>query len=696
MFLGWTSGAVISPFSSFLCKMHWRLAGNKTYLLFLILALQCPMWGQDDSTQSVELSEVFITAFRNEASEENSMHTVALNTDSLSNTGALTLSDIIAKQPGVSLLSTGPAISKPVIRGASGNRVLVLLSGLKFDNQQWQEEHGLGLSAMGTDRVELIIGPAGLLYGSEAIGGVVNIIEEAPPAAGSAVSDVRLLYQSNTVGGSIQAGYKTNNGKSWWRLRANADNFADYSDGNYRRVLNSRFKGYGIKSSWGFEKNKWHSVNHFMSSFNQFGFIFNDIYTFLKADDRWSRSLSENPSHLVFLNILSSENTYLKNQRTVVKINGGLQSNQRLENEGGGAISLNMLLLTGQYNVKWSHQLNDKHHIVLSHFLVQEQNTNFGARKIVPDAAMHEGNLSMYLESHFSKSVIVEYGLGGGEKYIVTRYTPTVNDEKKLIRPFTKFSPYYTAYAGLTWFKHEHFNLKCNLATGVRVPNLAELSSNGLHEGVFVFEIGNPQLKNEQVYSANVYLNLKSKKFTFTFSPFYNRYHDYIYLKPGESSDLWYGFPKAYFVQQDARQFGAEFSATGVLVSTYSISITGSGMRSQTSDGAFTPYTPAIKLSPSLQGVMKCGGRPLGFFITTDFVFAQTETAAFEPGAPAYQLLNAGMNYSVKQAKKQWQFSLTGNNLLNQAYYDNLSRFKYFGLLNMGRSISLQVRCQFN
>jgi iron complex outermembrane receptor protein len=676
--------------------MHGRIGFIKQLFSVLFLAVPFVLFGQEDSAKSVELSEVFITAFRNEVSEENSMHTVALNTDSLSNTGAFTLADIIAKQPGVSLLSTGPAISKPVIRGASGNRVLVLLSGLKFDNQQWQEEHGLGLSAMGTDRVELIIGPAGLLYGSEAIGGVVNIIEEAPPAAGSSASDIRLLYQSNTLGGSIQAGFKTNKGPTWWRLRANADNFADYSDGNYHRVLNSRFKGYGLKSSWGFDKKKWHSVNHFMSSFNQFGFIFNDLYTFLKADERWSRSLSDNPAHLVFLNILSSENTYLKNQRTVIKINGGIQSNQRMENEGGGAISLNMLLLTGQYNIKWSHQINDRHHIVLSHFIVQEQNTNFGARKIVPDASLHEGNFSMYMESHASKSVILEYGIGSGEKYIVTRYTPTVNDEKKIIRPFTKFSPYYTAYTGLTWFQHERFNLKCNLATGIRVPNLAELSSNGLHEGVFVYEIGNPQLSNEQVYSANVFLHFKSRKFSFTISPFYNRYHNYIYLKPGGSTDLWYGFPKAYFVQQDANQYGAEFNLTGLIFPSYSISLTGSGMRSQTSDGAFTPYTPAIKLSPSFQGSLKWGMHPIGFFMTTDFVFSQTETAVFEPGSAAYQLVNAGLNYSLKRPKKQWHFSITGNNLLNQAYCDNLSRFKYFGLLNMGRSIMLQVRCQFN
>ena len=677
--------------------MNCKIRLIKILLYFNFLLIQVGAFSQEDSSKSIELDEVFVTSFRSEASEENSMHTIALNTDSLSKSGALTLADIIAKQQGVNLLTTGPAISKPVIRGSSGNRVLVLLSELKFDNQQWQEEHGLGLSTMGTDRVELIIGPAGILYGSEAIGGVINIIEELPPEIGTKLLDIRFQSHSNTFGNSIQGGYKTNNGKSWWRLRTNMDNYADYSDGNKNRVLNSRFKGYGIKTSWGFNNNKWRSVNHFMSTYNQFGFIYNDVYSFIKTDERWSRTLINNPSHIVFLNILSSENTIILSPLSKIKFNYGFQTNQRLENEGGNNISLNMLLLTGQYNLKWSRQINDKNHLVISNFIVQEQNTNLGARKIIPNAILHEGNISMYFESRLNKSFILEYGIGGGEKLIVTRLTPSLNDEKKIIHPFNKFSPYYTIYSGLTWYERKHFNLKFNVANGVRIPNLAELSSNGLHEGTFVYEVGNPSLKNEQLYSSNLYLNYTSKNnINVILSPFYNHYKNFVYLNPGNEFDKWYGFPKAYYVQKDVNQYGVEFNIITSLFTTYSISLKGSGMRSITDKGEFTPYTPAIKLTPSINGIIKTTILPVGFFISSDFVLAQNETSTYEPGAQSYQLLNAGISFSLKQEKKQWYFNIIGANILNQAYIDNLSRFKYFGLLNMGRSITISIRYLFN
>src|SRR5207247_7776087 len=92
--------------------------------------------------------------------------------------GALNIADALSKLPGISQLNTGPAISKPVIRGLYGNRVLAVLSGLKFDNQQWQDEHGLGLNDVGIDRVEVIKGPVALLYGSEAIDGILRMIDE--------------------------------------------------------------------------------------------------------------------------------------------------------------------------------------------------------------------------------------------------------------------------------------------------------------------------------------------------------------------------------------------------------------------------------------------------------------------------------------------------------------------------------------
>src|SRR4030095_9593889 len=155
--------------------------------------------------------------------------------------GAFNLSDGLAKLPGVSQLTTGVGISKPVIRGLYGNRVLAILSGLRFDNQQWQDEHGLGLNDMGIDRVEVIKGPSSLLYGSEAIGGALNIIEEAPAKPHTTVADVNTRFFSNTLGIFTDVGFKGASITSNWGIRAGINSQADYTDGDGNRILNSRF-----------------------------------------------------------------------------------------------------------------------------------------------------------------------------------------------------------------------------------------------------------------------------------------------------------------------------------------------------------------------------------------------------------------------------------------------------------------------
>ena len=157
--------------------MHRQIASCACVFLFTWLNEYCH--AQQKDTIPV-LKEVVVSGIRASTVNETSLNIQPFSVLKMKQTGALNISDALSKLPGISQLNTGPAISKPVIRGLYGNRVLAVLSGLKFDNQQWQDEHGLGLTDVGIDRVEVIKGPASLLYGSEAMGGILNIIEEAP------------------------------------------------------------------------------------------------------------------------------------------------------------------------------------------------------------------------------------------------------------------------------------------------------------------------------------------------------------------------------------------------------------------------------------------------------------------------------------------------------------------------------------
>ncbi|MFZ1676659.1 MAG: TonB-dependent receptor, partial [Saprospiraceae bacterium] len=460
------------------------------------------------------------------------------------------------------------------------------------------------------------------------------------------------------------------------------------------RVLNSRFKSYALKATVGFQKNKWTSTNNVMSSFNKFGFIFKDGYEGIIPDHRWSRGLSEIPNHMVILNIFSSENKFLLKDDSKLNLNIGFQSNGRLENEGGGSISLNMWLLTAQYLMKWEKQISDNNRLILSNLGSFEDNTNYGARKIVPDANMQESNISAYLETTIKHNLIFENGIGVGEKWIKTYFTAFVNGPEQEVKPFNKFSPYYNLFSGITYFPNQSINIKLNAATGVRIGNLAELSSNGLHEGVFTYEIGNPNLKNEQNMCVNLFVNYNKSFFEFSISPFYNYFFNYIYLAP--TSEDWFGFPVYRYKQQNARQYGTEGSIAFKPITSLRASLTYSGMISKLEDGNYSPFVPAQKLTPAITYSLRIHDmKAIHFYTNVDFYSDQNNVAPNEIATPHYSLWNAGASTSFSSHHKSYDVSVTGNNILNTTYYDHLSRFKYFGLLNIGRNISVNLKVKF-
>ncbi len=649
---------------------------------------------QTDTSKITRLNPVLITAYKPKPLKELSINISAVKTDSLSFRGNYSLADIIATTPGVELLSTGPGISKPVIRGLSGNRILILLNGLKFKNQQWQEEHGMGLADFGIFRVEVIKGPLSVLYGTDALGGMINLIDKPNPEADSWKADASLKFNSNTLGGLFQAGYQENNSSTWWNLRLGLENNADYSDGNNDRILNSRNDVYYLKAGYGFKRKNWTSNNTFTSTYTRSGFIFNDIYDFIEPDARWSRKLSENPAHLVLLNLLSSENNFQLKDDSRLHLNLGVHSNRRMENEGGGKISLDMHLLNIQYLLKWEKRLSEKNKLVLSNLASFEDNTNYGARKLVPDANMQEANISGFLETSLSGEFILENGMGIGEKYIKTFFTPRLNGPEEENDPFEKFSWYYNFYSGFSWLPSKDFNLKFNVATGVRVPNLAELSSNGLHEGIFTYEIGDPNLENEKNYSFNLNLNYQTQNFGFSLSPFYNYFSKFVYL--AETAEDYFGFPVFRYRQQDARQYGTEAVINFEPVENWKNRLVYSGMISKTINGNYTPYLPAQKLKYHLDYSMKPDFvRELNIYSEVDYAFEQNKTAPNEIATGDYLLLNLGASASFDRGNKHFEIGISANNLLNESYYDHLSRFKNYGLLNMGRNIILTFKLNF-
>ena len=178
-----------------------------------------------------------------------------INKNDILKSPAPSLMSALARTPGVSEISLGPGISKPVIRGLSFSRVLSVYQGARFENQQWGADHGLGMTETGIGSVEMIKGPASIIYGSGAMAGVVNLIEENDAATGDISGDLNLRGYSNSLGGRVEAGAKGTSEQGFsWSLRAATESHADYLDGNGDAVGNPRFKPQNIKAGLGLQR----------------------------------------------------------------------------------------------------------------------------------------------------------------------------------------------------------------------------------------------------------------------------------------------------------------------------------------------------------------------------------------------------------------------------------------------------------
>lgn len=175
--------------------------------------------------------------------------------------------DAITFQPGISQISTGAGISKPVIRGLGYNRVVVIEQGIRQEGQQWGDEHGLEVDAEGVHSVEILKGPASLMYGSDAIAGVMILHPEPSLMQGTMQAKVGGEYQSNNGLYNYHAGFAGNIDGWMWNVH-----YADKAAHSYKNALDGYVPGSwfkerdvqamaGVKKSWGHSWLRFSHVN---------------------------------------------------------------------------------------------------------------------------------------------------------------------------------------------------------------------------------------------------------------------------------------------------------------------------------------------------------------------------------------------------------------------------------------------------
>ncbi|WP_444666874.1 TonB-dependent receptor [Flavobacterium columnare] len=631
----------------------------------------------EEHTHHIE--EVIVSTAFNKAQSQNVMKVEHSSLKALQQKGGATLMENIATIPGISNVSTGLSIGKPVIRGLSGNRVLVYSQGVRLENQQFGEEHGLGLSDNGIESVEVIKGPASLLYGSDALGGVLYFNPEKFATSGTYVADFSQKYFSNTQGSSTGFGLKSS-GEHWkFFVRGAHNTHSDYLTGKDQRVTNSRFNETDAKIALGYYHSKFLSILRYNINNLDLGL----------PEELSEQSLSKktlDPKQAIIAQIASWNNTlFLRNSKLEAEI--GYVANKRKEFENSPTALLNMNLQTLNYNLKYyTPKIGNLETIVGVQGMLQT-NKNSGDEILIPDAKTHD--LGVLVTSMYTRNKnVLQAGVRFDTRKIKTDLHGEEGEEgyfKAVDKNFKSINASFGYKTNLL----DNLIMRLNVASGFRAPNLAELTSNGVHEGSNRYEKGNENLKNEQNIQTDLNLEYGNSHFELFANGFYNHIKNYIYIAP--TADRIEDKEVYTYEQADAKLYGGE---VGVHLHPHPIDwlhITSSFemVVGKKQNNEFLPLIPANKWMNTIKAQFDWNKTMKEGYIFANYEtnFAQNTVFAFEIATASYSLFNLGLGGNLSLFKLNFNLNITANNILNQKYIAHLSRLKADNIQNMGRNI---------
>lgn len=657
----------------------------------------------EESTTSVD--EVVVSAAYIMSRESSPISIEKINKDVILKSPSPSLMSALAKTPGVSEVSLGPGISKPVIRGLSFSRVLSVYQGARFENQQWGADHGLGLTETGLSGIEIIKGPASIIYGSGAMAGVVHLLEEPDASPGEVSGDVNFRGYSNSLGARAEVGIKgaTEDGV-FWSLRGASESHADYLDGDGETVGNTRFSTQNIKAGLGIQK-KWGDTRL--------------RYTFLKQNlgildenemDNLVTSRNDRSMQLPFQDVsdhfLNSEtNVFLGEDK--VKATFGYHWNFREETEGDfEQVDLGLRQSNFMYDVKYYKSVTSELEAIvgIQGFYLKNENDPLAAEILIPDA--YKDDRSVYgLLNYSNPQWVVQGGLrydyrkvtadGRGQNFVDYGFELPGSPESRILsRAFDGI----TASGGATFRPNAKWRFRMNVASGFRAPDLAELYSNGPHPGTARFEQGNADFVREQNIQADIGVRYKTPDFSLSMEGFYNQVDNYIFFAPTDETSgeltIW------RFEQDNAVLYGGEAlleihpsGINWISGSTSYSMVIGERM----GDRTYLPYIPAFRWNQDLTFTFKdlVGIRNPYINLVGTLVLDQNRPAALEEATPGYYLLGLNVGGSFPLKSKVLDIFVSGTNLLDITYLDHMSLYRPFGIHQTGRNVALNLKFSF-
>ncbi|UCE93876.1 MAG: TonB-dependent receptor, partial [Flavobacteriaceae bacterium] len=368
------------------------------------------------------------------------------------------------------------------------------------------------------------------------------------------------------------------------------------------------------------------------------------------------------------------------------------------EEEGA---ALNMKLNTFSYDLKYHFPKKERLELIIGIQGMSQVNTNFGEEILIPDARTNDVGVLATGIFEINDQQYLQGGLRFDNRNLSTEsYTiePHEPDENETIVPgIDRDYNNFTFSLGHRGQIFKVLTTRLNFATGFRAPNLAELSSYGVHHGSNRFEIGNPDLVSEQNFQADLSLEYVNKHIEIYANGFYNNMNNYIYSNPtGETIEEVQVFE---YVQNDAELYGGEFGFHLHphpydwlhLESAYEMVV------GKLKNGDYLPLIPANKWTNTIRGEFIGNDRfdKIYAAMVLDSYFSQDKVSEFEDPTDAYNLFHVRMGGKINFKKLNMGINISLNNLFDTSYISHLSALKSDMIPNPGRNIVLGINFDF-
>jgi len=655
--------------------------------------------------------------------------------------------DALSAQPGVSQITTGGGISKPVIRGLGYNRVVVVNDGVRQEGQQWGDEHGIEIDENQVNRVEILKGPASLLYGSDAMAGVISFFSSPILPQDKVQLNASTNYQTNNGLMGYSLDYAGHKNTFVWDVRYSGKQAHAYQNKYDGYVYGSGFKENAASAMVG--TSNWWGYSHLTLSMYHLtpgivegerdsltgkfikpvvlpdGTVGHDIAT--RAD--FTSYKHQMPYQQVYHYKAVWNNNILLGTGSL-KASLGYQQNRRQEFANvltPNNYGLYFQLHTINYDVHYEAQEKGGYSYSFGVSGMGQRSLNKGTEFLVPEYSLFDiGAFAV------AKKTIGKLDISGGLRfdnrsetgkslYLNANDAKTTASDPTATQRFFAFSKDFNGVSGSLGASlqlNDNWITKLNLSQGFRAPSIGELASNGVHDGTVRYEIGNSGLKSEHSLQLDYELGYNTEHVTAKVNLFANNIRNYIYshkinsVNGGDSIQSGYSTYK--FDLGNALLFGGEVyldihpHPLDWLHFENSFSYVYSELKNQPDSTRFLPFTPAPKWTSDIRVDLNNISKSLKNSYVSfglEHNFKQTHVySAYDTETPtgAYTLLNAGIGTDVllKNKRTLCTIYINATNLANVAYQSHLSRLKYSpenyatgrtGVYNMGRNISFKL-----